>query len=239
MSAYVPYTPLSATTPRPRTSFASWFTPLILLFCALTFLPVVWISGPVLLRAETTPGTIVSSPQSHPVVAYVVDGTTYTLRSQDNNPSARIGDTVTIAFNPDNPSQASTQTDRVLGLVFGGSGILLVVIAIALLARWWWIRQAVHAVVDSGQLVEATITGVRQYAAHQGNRRLTKVSCEWVDPSRITHTFRTVGRFERRGYGMEDLPVPVLPVYIDPDRPGKRYYVDDSVLDPRSASYAG
>ena len=234
MSAYVPYSPLSTTTPRPRTPFTSWIAPLILLFGAATFLPIAAFIAPLYWGAQTTPGTIVASPNYHPVVTYVVDGVTYTVRTNDNESSRRIGDTVTIAFNPRDPQQASSLTDRVLQLCFGATSILLVITAIGLLAFWRWKRQVVRAIVESGQLVEATITGVRQYPAHQGNRLLTKVTCEWMDASRATHTFTTTGRFERRGYGIEDLPVATLPVYVDLDRPGKRYYVDDSVLDPRS-----
>ena len=68
--------------------------------------------------SKTTTGTILSSPTSHPVVSYTVDGTDYTVTTTQNNPSWEVGDSVTISYNPRNPAQAGTAGARIIAVVF-------------------------------------------------------------------------------------------------------------------------
>jgi len=219
---------------RPHVNLVAVVLPIVLIGMGLLFGVISALLSPWYLGSPgLTTGTIVSSPTHHAAIEYTVDGATHTLQTQDNNPNWTLGQSVDIAYNPRNPAQASTTTDRVMGLVYGG------VAAVCLLAGLVWgafsLRrwQRERAVIRSGQSVEAAITAVTQQASvHQGNKIMTRVTCVWTTPDRVEHTARSQGRFMPRGTTLADLPVTTMTVYYDPDDPAK-YYVDDEVLGGR------
>ena len=193
--------------------------------CSLVISPL-YIGG-----SATTTGTILSSPNYHPVVSYTVDGTEYTVKTMTNMPSWQLGQEITITYNPRNPAQASTTGARTSSVVFGFVALACAAGVVATGIPALRKRNGTVWAIAHGHRIEARITGVTQTTIHFAPMRyLTRLTCEWTSPDGLTHTFRTLGRTLPYMYRFEDVPITTLPVYIDPENPEARYYVDDSVL---------
>jgi len=96
-----------------------WTVPVSLIVLGIIVFASSALLGPMYIGfSQTTTGTILSSPTSHPVVLYTVDGTDYTVTTTSNNPSWKVGDSVTIAYNPKNPAQAGTSGARLAAVIF-------------------------------------------------------------------------------------------------------------------------
>jgi len=219
---------------KPRTSPVSWIISGVLLIVAVLFF-VLWVClAPVYVGASgTTTGTIVSSPTSHPVISYAVDGTQYQLKSLTNMPSWTLGQEVTVMYNPRNPAQANDYVGHGFALAEQFLALAFAVAAIGTGIGAYRKLEEARWPVEHGERVEAKITDVTRTYLHQGPKGATvlgRVTCEWTSPDGTTHQFRTAGRKVPENFSLNDVPVTTLPVYIDPSRPEKRYFVDDSEL---------
>ena len=203
-----------------------------LLFLAVLLFVVSAIISPLYVGfSAATTGTILTSPNYHPVVSYTVDGKNYTAKTMTNMPSWQLGQEITIRYNPHNPAQASTTSGRTSSVIFDFFALGLAVAGVATGIPALRKRQGTLWALAHGQRVEASITGVTQTTTHVfPTRYLTRITCEWTSEDQVTHRFRTLGRTLSWSCSIEDVPIKTLPVYIDPDRPEARYYVDDSYL---------
>lgn len=112
----------------------------------------VYLFGTVLSSATArTPGQVVelafNGKGRVPVVSYTVEGRSYTHRSElsTSPPSFKVGDQVTILYDPNNPQSSAIEGYRVgsfvalllgiIGLVFGLVTVIMVVIHSVLLRR--------------------------------------------------------------------------------------------------------
>lgn len=204
---------------------------------ALAFMKVLFIVtgallGPLYIgRSGVTTGTIVSSPNFHPQISFQVDGQTYTITTTENNPSWQIGQEVKVSYNPRNPQQATTGLSRAVAIIFVGVGVSCLVGALLLIGFGLRRQHTGRWLIDHGQRVDATITGVIQSPLSQvGTQLQTSLNCQWTSPDRVVHTFRSTGRLRERGYQLSHLPSDTVPVYVDPARPDSRYHVDDAAL---------
>ena len=104
---------------RKSSTQSPWTVPVSLIVVGVIIFAASALLGPMYIGfSQTTTGTILSSPTSHPVVSYTVDGTDYTVTTTQNNPSWEVGDSVTIAYNPKNPAQAGTSGARLFAVIF-------------------------------------------------------------------------------------------------------------------------
>ena len=68
------------------------------------------------------------SPVYYPTVAYTVDGKTYTTELDTGSGSYRIGQTISVLYDPNNPSAAHDGGGFGLYLIIAGAVILAVII---------------------------------------------------------------------------------------------------------------
>jgi|GEM_PF-2088223 len=200
------------------------------------------IGGGYLGRSGQVTGDVIAVNSGRPVVQYTVDGTTYQHSTTEHGPWFSVGQQVTLAYDPGNPTHAQTARSRTISVVFLllGSAFLVILVAHAAWVARRYRRQC--AAVQRGRLVEASVTGSRfNEAAHIRSKILWYVSCAWTDPMNARqHTF-TSGAV----WSSSD-PVPLLraakittlPVYIDPLDPDKRFYVDDRPIRDAVAAVA-
>ena len=226
----------TGTSERPAGVKPHWWGVFVLpgtfiLVAVIFFVTAVVISPPYIGASQTTTGTILSSPNYHPVVSYTVDGREYTVTTKTNMPTWSLGQQIAIRYNPRNPAQASTTSARTSSVIFGWVGLGLVAAGIATGIPAVRRRQDTLWAIAHGERVEARITGVTQTTTHVfPTRNLTRLTCQWTSPDEVTHTFRTLGRTLTGTLTIRDVPIRTLPVYIDPANPDPRYYVDDSYL---------
>jgi len=103
---------------KPSTQ-SPWTVPVSLIIVGVIIFASSALLGPMYIGfSQTTTGTILSSPTAHPVVSYTVDGVDYTVTTTENNASWKVGDNVTVAYNPKNPAQAGTTTTRLIAVIF-------------------------------------------------------------------------------------------------------------------------
>ena len=187
--------------------------------------------GPMYLgQSQTTVGTIVASPDYHPTITYEVSGVTYTTTLSENGFDRRLGQEITVVYNPRHPQQAATPFERNIALIFGGVALGCMVAGLIMTARALTQYVMRRRVMVSGQVIRATVTGIHQTLAHVGPWGITystTLTCEWTSPDGATRTFRSVPARIKAQIGLPDDVELSLPVYIDRAHPG-RYYVDDT-----------
>lgn len=128
---------------QPRASKFPWIAPASLIFFALLFFGLSFLIAPLYFGSPgTTTGTIMSFSGDHPVVSYTVDGVDYSVTTGSHDPSWKVGDNLTIVYNPHNPAQASTPGGRTVAVVFrlltlpmALAGITTGIIAVRLTSR--------------------------------------------------------------------------------------------------------
>ncbi|MCY1066948.1 DUF3592 domain-containing protein [Nannocystis sp. RBIL2] len=155
-----------------------------------------------------------------------------------SRPSYRLGDRVIIAFDPDEPENATidSPTNRwLLPGIFGGIGFVhLSVGSFALLRRARRKREIVW-LLREGQRVDATVTTITQDTSIRVNRR-----SPWVIHCQATLPGEAVARtFVSRRFWYDPGPHlrrPTLSVCYDPRSP-ERHVVDTGDLDPRRALF--
>lgn len=162
-----------------------------------------------------------------PVVRFTTtDGEAVEFRGSNGSdpPAHDVGDTVTVAYDPDDPSGA-----RIVGfadlyllpLIFGGVGLVLTAAGVSVLLVRRRHRQHRAWLREHGQRVEAEVTAVRlDTNVRANNRHPYVVDLVWRDPrSGTTHPLRSDRLWTDPRPGIDvGHRVPAL---IDPARPSR------------------
>lgn len=156
-----------------------------------------------------------------------------------SRPSYGLGDRVTIAFDPDEPEDATidSPTNRwLLPGIFGGIGFVHLTIGSLALLRRARRKREIARLLREGQRVDATVTTITQDTSIRVNRRSPWViHCQAALPGESsTRTFVSRRFWYDPG---PHLRRPTLSVCYDPRAP-ERHVVDTGDLDPRRARFA-
>jgi len=215
--------------PKPRIGLGTKMSLLLIPVLALSFLGSAWIIGGYFGPSAKTTGEVVSLNGSRPTVRYTVDGETYQVVTSEHGPQFSVGQQVLMCYNPRNPVQAQTCGSRVVATVFAVVGFPMLPVWVALIPWSIYKRGRMAWVIGQGHVVTATITGSRRLSiVHWGRTVLWRILCTWTDPATgKTHVFSSQYVWSKTD------PVQVLvrhgatsvPVYTDPAKPGKNYYV--------------
>jgi len=225
---------LSALGDRPtaRIGFVLPFTCVLFVFLGLLFGGIgLAVGGSHFGTDVSLSGTIVQVDNGRPTVQYTVDGQTYQVVSAEHGPQYSVGQPMQVCYASTNPADASTCTDRTVGLWFVGTGAVMLLVAMVLGAIMVVRRGRLTRVAQSGYVVSATITGARINSnVHMVNKVMGYIQCAWTDPATGSDY-----QFSSPGIWVSTDPMPKLqaaavtslPVYIDPADPAKNYMVDD------------
>lgn len=194
--------------------------------------------------ARRTPGEVVdlrfnSKGSGAPSIAYTDDrGLAHVYRSNIfSRPSYRIGDRVTVAYDPDEPGDAAIDAtlDRwLLPGIFGGIGFVHLGIGLLGLLRRARRKREIAWLLREGRRIDATVTAVTQDTSIRVNRKSPWViHCEATLPGESApRTFVSRRFWYEPGAHVRRAG---LTVCYDPRDPA-RHVVDTGDLDPRRRS---
>jgi len=164
-------------------------------------------------------------------VEFSVDGETYDGRLGEYHSGMKVGDTVTIYYDPDNPADF-----RGSGVGYAGY-ILMAIGAVSLIAcasaglislgR----KKSRQLLLETGQRVEANIDVVYlNKNVHVNGRHPFVIRCTYMDPvTRKVYTFTSENLWFSVDAILKSTGIKSLPVYMDHHDPAK-YYVDINPL---------
>ena len=223
-------------TRRDKPSLAS--TILALLFGILFLLPVMYVGSVTRIDPDwvKTQGTVIEiavidssdGVTYAPVVSYVVDGITYSVR-QSYSSSARpnLGEKMTVGYNPSNPAEAKIKSGSSLLLfmaLFAAVGLFVIITSLVSYVRSIFRTREITALTNTGQKVQGIITNILDTKS-RSTRYKVVVSAPNL-AGQVTHyvsdEITGIGAIAMMDYTSNPIPVDV---YIDPTNPEK-YYVD-------------
>ncbi len=181
-------------------------------------------------NAETTEAVIVdieyfrkkNGMKRKPVVEYTVDGVKYKQTLDEYNSGMRIGDNITIYYDPEDPENVSTGSlfASLLAICMGG---LFVIIGGAFIASVIVSFIKKTKLITTGDAFTGVIIDVKMNMSVRINRRHPyKVECEVTDPYT---TERYLYSSENIMEDISELIGSDVTVYVDKNNKGK-YYVD-------------
>lgn len=234
---------------KKSTGIASWIAIIILSFMAIIFIVIGVVlkinNDKFMATAEKTTGTITEIEvyytrdsdgdrvRKHRVyVEYTVDGEKYENRLDSYNSAMRVGGSVTVYYDPQNPTDISSGDASIVTIIMICVGGLLLVVDIIIVVRLISSSKKRKNLIKNGTAYTGTITDVRVITNIKVNgRHPYKADCEVVNPltqERYLFSSDNVYTDIRHMIGS-----PVV-VYMDDTNPANHYVdIDRAIADSR------
>ena len=164
-------------------------------------------------------------------VEFEVDGTTVSGTFGSYNSLMKTGDSVSVYYNPENPSDFRSGSISIVGIIFIGIGGVFFVVGGIFVIISLKNGSKKKRLLEIGTRVDAEIIEARYNMSYSVNHQNpVNVYCKTGIYSNELLEFKS----ENLWYDVESIimnnNITKLPVYIDPDNP-KVHYVDMSILD--------
>jgi len=184
--------------------------------------------------AVKTTATIVSigggGRYSSVTVAFEAGGETYTGQLGYYSSFMRVGDSVSVYYNPDNPMDFKADT-WLLPILFTSLGAFFLLLGLVFFFAFGGAARGGKRLTETGYRINAKIVRVDwQVYINVNGRHPWRIFCEGYDAeSGGQRQFKSEYLWEDPSYVLEEKQIKTLPVYLD-SRKRKRYYVDVSAL---------
>lgn len=164
-------------------------------------------------------------------IEYEANGTVIQTGLTESSSSYYPGKQITVYYDTDNPYRVRSDMMMLFFWIFGGVGAAFLLVVFILLANRLAKRRQRQWLLQHGERVGATISGIeRNYTTHINGRNPYFIECWWQDPrTGAVHTFRTDNFMRNPDPVLQAWNVTQLPVYLDREKP-KRYHIDLSQL---------
>ncbi|MCC8026236.1 MAG: DUF3592 domain-containing protein [Clostridium sp.] len=200
---------------------------IIFMFVGVTFLGVsaFLYSRTNAFNANAVPatGTIRFIGSDTAIVTYQVKGQELMAELDFYSSSMRVGDTLPISYDPENPSRIMTKTGQYIHWIFVGVGGLLLCTGAGVTLYDIRKKAGQKKLLESGLRLNGEIVNIGVNPNISSNHRHPYVlDCRCRTPDGATHIFQS-GPIWYNPQGLQ--PGTYIPVYVD-SRNYKRYYVD-------------
>lgn len=156
----------------------------------------------------------------------------YLIQSGINETSSDYypGKLIKVFYSAENPYVVRSNMRMIFVWIFGGIGVAFLAVTLILLLHRGSQKRQKKRLLEHGERVYATISGVeRNYLVQINGRPPYYIECWWQDSMGNVHVFKSENLMENPAPLLQAWNLTELPVYLDYDNP-KKYYVDVSEL---------